>query len=80
MTPSKYREGLAATELNPDMTVWQGLGVEVWLTFNLVLTIHGCTYPGRKENTWMFSVPIGMAVSVGVLSGVGISIFLNCVD
>ena len=70
ITPANHRGHLAATELHPDMTVWQGLGVEIWLTFNLVLTVHGCTYPGRKENTYMFTIPIGMAVSVAVLSGV----------
>ncbi|ELT99187.1 hypothetical protein CAPTEDRAFT_172599 [Capitella teleta] len=69
LTPEQFRETLASTELNPSMTVWQGLGVEIWLTFNLILTLHGCTYTGRKVNILMFSVPIGMAVGTGVLSG-----------
>lgn len=72
VTPSKHHGTLAVTMVHPDMHVFQGLAVEIWLTFNLLLTVHGCTYSGRKTHKFMFTIPIGMAVMVAVLSGVSL--------
>ena len=82
ITPENRRETLSATELNPELNVWQGLLVEVWLTFILVSTIHGATNSKRKGNLYMPTIIIGCAVTVGVMSGVSNNYFnhilINC--
>ena len=70
MTPSARRETLAATLLNEELEAWQGVLVEVWVTFILVNTIFGATNERRKGNIYMPTIIIGFAVTVGVMSGV----------
>ena len=70
LTPSTRRESLAATVLNPELEPWQGMLIEVWLTFFLVCVILGATNQKRKGNLFMPTIVIGFAVAVGVMSGV----------
>ena len=70
MTPANRRDNLACTLVNPEIAPWQGLIVEAWITFILVLTIHGSTNEKRKPSLFMPTIPIGFAVALGIMAGV----------
>jgi glycerol uptake facilitator-like aquaporin len=67
--PANYTGTLAATVLHPEMEPWQGVLVEIWLTFILVLTILGATNQVRKVNIYMPTLIIMLAVGNGVSCG-----------
>jgi glycerol uptake facilitator-like aquaporin len=79
MIPSERREGLSATTLAPGVEPHQGFLIEAWLTSLLVLTIFGSTNERRKGNLFMPTIPIGLAVALGIMAGVGLrlNIFLG---
>ena len=60
---------MAATLVHDDLTAWQGVLVEAWLTFILVQTIWGATNSARKK-LFMPSIPIGLAVAMDIMAGV----------
>lgn len=70
MIPSKSREGLSATTLGLDVKPVQGFLVELWITCLLVLTVFGSTNMKRKGSLHMPTVPIGLAVALGIMTGV----------
>ena len=71
VTPPQHRETLAATVLSKDITSWQGFLVEGAITFILVMTVFGATNSDRKCDLHMPTIPIGFAISLGIMSGVG---------
>ena len=71
VTPAHHRETLAATVLGEDIASWQGFLVEAMITFILVLTVFGATNSDRKPDLHMPTIPIGLAVALGIMSGVG---------
>ncbi|ELT91414.1 hypothetical protein CAPTEDRAFT_148029 [Capitella teleta] len=71
VTPPSKRGNLAATELGEGVDGWQGMLVELWITCILVLTIRGSTNKQRKGNILMHTLPIGLAVALGIMSGFG---------
>ena len=70
ITPDEFQGGLAATVLQNDVSLAQGVFTEALLTGILITTILGCTNRRRKGDVLMATIPIGFAVSIGVLSGV----------
>ncbi len=44
--------------------------MEAWLTFILVQTVWGATN-GRRKKLFMPSIPIGLAVTMDIMAGVG---------
>ena len=76
VTPALRREALAATVLHPELEPWQGVLVEAWLTFILLCTIQGATNARRKGSVYMPTIIIGCAVTVGVMSGVRMELFV----
>ena len=68
-TPDEYKESLAATTVRPEISPLQGVVVEILVTGCLVFTIFGATNEKRKS-VFLPSLPIGMAVMLGVLTGV----------
>ena len=71
VTPEHRRDSLAATTLSSEIQVWEGVVIEAWLTFMLVITIHGSVNKRRKKDgLFMPTIPIGMAVTMGVICGV----------
>ena len=75
ITPEEFQGNLAATTLNPSVSLAQGVFTEAILTAFLVTTIIGSTNKRRKGELHMATIPIGFAVSVGVLSGVRLNTF-----
>ncbi|KAK2175376.1 hypothetical protein NP493_737g02067 [Ridgeia piscesae] len=69
MTPASRREGLSATMVNAELEPWQGMLVEAWITAILVLTIYGSTNDNRKDTLFMPTIPIGFAITLGILTG-----------
>ncbi|KAH9508313.1 hypothetical protein Btru_050813 [Bulinus truncatus] len=69
LTPELARNGLATTSLGRDVTVAQGFGVELILTFVLVAVIFGTTDPNRAS-FGSASLLIGLTVTVGHLAGI----------
>ena len=67
--PENYTGTLAATVLHPAISPWQGVLIETWLTFVLVLTILGATDRIRKGEIYMPTLIICMAVGIGVSCG-----------
>ncbi len=69
MTASQHRGTLARTEVSDDIEQWQGVFVELWLTFILVQTIWGATNR-RRRRVFLPSVPIGCALALDIMTGV----------
>ena len=70
MTPIPLREKLGVTEPGAGVEFWQDLCIELWITCGLVLVILASTNARRKLPTHVASVPIGLAVGVGLFVGV----------
>ena len=71
MTPQASRGNLGATMLGHDVTVWQGVSVEIILTFFLVFTVFSTLDPGRRQSG--FGVPLSIGVAVVACHIVGVS-------
>ncbi len=69
ITPREFVESLAATTVQPGLSPWKAVVVELLITASLVLTIFGATNEKRRS-VFLPSLPIGMAVMLGVLIGV----------
>ncbi|ELT87914.1 hypothetical protein CAPTEDRAFT_37043, partial [Capitella teleta] len=70
MIPSASRGHLSATSLGPGVEPHQGFLIEAWITCLLVLTVFGSTNKKRKGSLHMPAVPIGLAVALGIMTGV----------
>ena len=73
VTASQHRGSLARTEVSDDIEQWQGVFVELWLTFILVQTIWGATNR-RRRRVFLPSLPIGLAVALDIMTGVRVYI------
>ena len=67
-----YKLGL--TLLNKNLTLSQGVGVEIIITFILMLTIFACLDSQRKDLGGSFPLTIGFAVAIGCFFGVSNSL------
>ena len=74
VTPDKYTDNLAATVLGDQVKPWQGVLIEAWITCMLVITIIGSTNMRRKGELYMATIPIGFAVTLGIMSAVSIQL------
>ncbi|KAK2156597.1 hypothetical protein LSH36_209g04037 [Paralvinella palmiformis] len=68
ITPIKSQNNLAATLLGNDVSSWQGVLVEIWITFMLVITVLGATNTRIKGTLLIPGLPIGFAVALGIMS------------
>ena len=80
LTPASRQGTFAATLLHPELDAWQGVLVEIWLTFFLICVVLGTTNEKRKGNLYLPTVIIGFAVTLAVLSGVLTVIFFSNVS
>ncbi|XP_041362069.1 neurogenic protein big brain-like [Gigantopelta aegis] len=68
ITPAKCHKDLGITLPDEAMTIWQGLGLEILLTFLLVFTIFATVDKNRKE-MGSKAFAIGLALTVCHLAG-----------
>ncbi len=61
---------LGLTLLNKELTPAQGVGIEIVITFVLMLTVFACIDSQRKDLHGSFPLTIGFAVTIGCLFGV----------
>ena len=55
---------LAVNARNPDITVGQALGVEIWITFILILVVFAVGDPGRNQNP----AKLGSNILIGLVA------------
>jgi len=68
VTPEKVNaEALGVTKLAPDVDPGLGIGIELIITFVLVLTVFGVTDPRRSDLKGSAPLAIGLAVAAGHL-------------
>lgn len=72
MTPEAYQGGLGNTALHTELTVTQGLGVEFFLGFVLVLVVFGVCDPNKTDVKAPAAMAIGLTVVLGHLAAVSI--------
>ena len=78
VTPAAFRDGLANTMLGPDVEHWQGVLIELWITFILVTTIIGSTNAKIKgAGIGMPPIIIGYAIALGIMSAVSIKLYIT---
>ncbi|XP_053560996.1 aquaporin-5-like [Bombina bombina] len=70
VVPPNIRGNLAINSLSGAVTQGQGVGVEIILTFQLVLCIFATTDSRRKDNVGFPALSIGLAVVLGHLVGI----------
>ena len=70
VTPDSIIGNLAVTMLNPEVTPFQGVLVEIWLTTILGCVALGASNARRKGNVYMPTIIVGSYVTTAVLSGV----------
>ena len=63
------RDALQPINLAPGVSELGGVGCEAFLTHTLTLVIQG-SGDAKRRNVYMPSVPVGVSVVVGLLSGV----------
>lgn len=61
---------LGLTLLNKNLTTSQGVGIEIIITFILMLTVFACLDTHRKDLGGSFPLTIGLAVTIGCFFGV----------
>ena len=69
VTASTFHNNLGLNVINPQLTVGQGLGIEIIMTFTLVFVVMATTDPDRTDggNT---AVAVGLTVAGLNLTGV----------
>lgn len=70
VTPSDVNAALGPTVINPEITVTQGLIVELILTFQLVLTIFATVDSKRPSPGGSGPLAIGLSVFLGHVTGI----------
>lgn len=70
LTPEPYQGGLGNTGLHSDLTVTQGLGVEFFLGFILVLVVFGVCDPNKTDVKAPAALAIGLTVVLGHLAAI----------
>ena len=66
---------IGLTTLNNRITAYQGVAVELIITFILVMTIFACIDNKRSDLGGSFPLTIGFAIVVGALFGVILKFF-----
>ena len=72
LTPAEVRGGLGMTTPAQNINVAQAFGVELLLTFVLVLTIFSTTDKGREHRG--YEVPLSIGLCVFICHSVGVSV------
>uniref|UniRef100_A0A1B6CWT4 Aquaporin n=1 Tax=Clastoptera arizonana TaxID=38151 RepID=A0A1B6CWT4_9HEMI len=70
LTPEQYHGGLGNTGLQTDLTASQGLGVEFFLGFILVLVVFGICDPNKTDTKAPAALVIGLTVVLGHLAAI----------
>jgi len=73
LTPSNVRGGLGVTAPAHNLNGGQAFGIELLLTFVLVLTIFGATDQGKEHRG--YEIPLSIGLCVFICHMVGVSIF-----
>jgi len=68
LTPEAYQGALGNTALQADMTVSQGLGIEFFLGFVLVIVVYGVIDPNKANDKTPAALVIGLTVTLGHLA------------
>ena len=71
LLPSKVRGTLGVNVPAEGVSTGQAIGVELVLTFLLVLTVFGCTDPLRSHYGYEVPLAIGLCVTICNFVGVG---------
>lgn len=66
-------QGLGLTALRSDVTAAQGVGMEIIITFLLVLVVHAVTDPKRADVKGWAPLAIGLTIAVAHMAAVPIS-------
>lgn len=72
---STEKAALGVVEVAKDLTPVQGMGVEAFLDFILVLVVCGACDAGKPDSKGVAPLIIGLAVTVGHI--VGVKIIIN---
>ena len=75
LTPAEVRGGLGMTTPAQNINVAQAFGVELLLTFVLVLTIFGTTDKGREHRG--YEVPLSIGLCIFICHSVGVSVTIE---
>lgn len=70
MTPVDYQGNLGLTTLNKHLTPVQGMGIEFFLGFVLVLVIFGVCDSNKPHSRAPAALAIGLTVALGHLAAV----------
>uniref|UniRef100_A0A4W3GSL3 Aquaporin 4 n=1 Tax=Callorhinchus milii TaxID=7868 RepID=A0A4W3GSL3_CALMI len=65
ITPSSVAGGLGVTKVNKQLSAGHGLLVEIFITFQLVLTIFATCDPKREDLKGSSALAIGFSVAIG---------------
>ncbi|XP_002733505.1 aquaporin-4-like, partial [Saccoglossus kowalevskii] len=69
--PSTDSRGtLGVTSLSTGIHIWQGLFMEIIITFQMLLTFFATVDPRRSDLLGSASLAVGLAVIVGVMAGI----------
>ena len=74
-TPPKFRGALGVLSLHPDLTPQFGFVIEVLITFQLIWTATASKDPIRKFTGFQAPFAIGMSVTIGLMTGVRLSLY-----
>lgn len=69
ISSNKTVQAIGLTSLHPSMLPAQAFGIEVIITFILILTIFSCVDTERKDLSGSFPLSVGFSVTVGALFG-----------
>ncbi|XP_053560997.1 aquaporin-5-like [Bombina bombina] len=70
LTPASVRGNLAINTLSSSVSAGQAVGVEIILTFQLVMCIFASTDSRRRDNLGSPAISIGLSVTLGHLVGI----------
>lgn len=69
LVPAQAQGNLSVTSIHSDITIGQAFGIELIITFILVITIFSCVDSRRSDLHGSFPLQIGFAVVIGGLFG-----------
>jgi glycerol uptake facilitator-like aquaporin len=69
LVPAQAQGNLSVTAIHSDITIGQAFGIELIITFILVITIFSCVDSRRSDLLGSFPLQIGFAVVIGGLFG-----------
>ncbi|XP_071573500.1 aquaporin AQPAn.G isoform X2 [Temnothorax nylanderi] len=71
--PKTHASGLGLTALHTEVTAGQGVGMEIIITFLLVLVVHAVTDPKRTDVRGWAPLAIGLTISVAHMAAVPVT-------